>query len=75
MTALIVFECRPVDAAWALGVPGNCINMNVALVVMAGFNVLTDFITLGLPLPRLWQLQTSRTRKLQLMGIFLLGGL
>ncbi|KAI9871072.1 MAG: hypothetical protein M1830_003474 [Pleopsidium flavum] len=41
---------------------------------MAILNVLTDFIILALPIPFLWELKASPTRKVQLFGIFGLGG-
>ena len=42
---------------------------------MAGMNVLTDFILLLAPLPTLWRLQMPGGTKLQLMGVFCIGGL
>ena len=36
-------------------------------------NVVTDIITLSLPLPLIWRLQINKLQKLQLIGIFLLG--
>ena len=38
-------------------------------------NVITDFATMVIPLPLLWQLNLPRSRKLQLVGIFLSGSL
>lgn len=37
-------------------------------------NVLTDFIMLAMPVPFLWRLNVSQTRKVQVFGIFALGG-
>ena len=42
---------------------------------MGSLNVITDFLILCLPLPRLWKLQMSRETKLQLIGILSIGSL
>ena len=42
---------------------------------MGSLNVITDAVILGLPLPLLWKLNTTKLQKLQLTGIFLTGGL
>ena len=42
---------------------------------MGGMNVLTDLIILFTPLPMIWGLQMQKAMKLQLMGIFSVGGL
>jgi hypothetical protein len=44
-------------------------------VVMGSLNVVTDIATLCLPMPLLWRLQISTERKLQLIGMFMVGGL
>lgn len=44
-------------------------------MVLAGMNVLTDIILLCAPLPTLWGLQMARAMRLQLIGIFCIGGL
>lgn len=42
---------------------------------MGSLNVATDVITLCLPMPLLWRLKISVERRLQVMSMFLLGGL
>lgn len=42
---------------------------------MGSLNVATDVTTLCLPMPLLWRLKVSLERRLQVMSIFLLGGL
>ena len=44
-------------------------------MIMAGFNVLTDLSLLVAPLPTIWSLQMRKGMKLQLMGLFCVGGL
>jgi hypothetical protein len=69
-----IFECQPVEAAWEPLMEGNCIQVSIEFMFMACMNIITDFVTLLLPMPLLWRLQISKERKLQLMGIFLTGG-
>lgn len=70
-----VFECSPVNSLWNPQVKGKCINLSAELVASSVLNVVTDVFILVLPLPILWRLQISMERKLQLIGIFSLGGL
>ena len=75
MVLTAIFQCRPMRAAWDVTVKAQCIKINLAWMIMAGLNVLTDFILLIAPLPTLWRLQMPGETKLQLMGIFCIGGL
>lgn len=65
------------DGAWDPAARANakCIKLNLDWVIMASFNVVTDIVILCLPLPLLWRLQIDMERKLQLIGLFLLGSL
>ena len=71
----VIFQCNPIKGAWDLTLGAKCINLSLVILTMSCLNALTDFITLLLPLPLLWKLHLPRQRKVQLMGIFLLGGL
>ena len=73
-TLTAIFACVPIPALWDPSVKGRCLNVDLAATIMAAFNVLTDFAILILPMPMLWQLQIPTQEKLQIMGIFLLGG-
>ena len=75
MVLTAIFQCRPIHAAWDVTIEAQCIKINLAWMIMAGLNVLTDFILLIAPLPTLWRLQMPSETKLQLMGIFCIGGL
>lgn len=70
-----VFQCSPVNALWNPQVKGKCIDLDDELLVSSALNVSTDVLILVIPLPILWRLQISMERKVQLIGIFLLGGL
>lgn len=71
----VIFQCNPVRGAWDFTVPSKCIKLSLEIMVMSALNATTDFLTLCLPLPLLWKLHLPKQRKIQLMGIFLLGGL
>ena len=72
---LSIFQCTPVHKAWDTEVKGSCVPVHLAAVIPAAINVVTDVITVLIPVPIIWNLQMERNRKLQLVGIFLLSGL
>jgi hypothetical protein len=71
-----VLQCIPLSVMWTgdLG-SGRCIDLNAMLTTMSVLNVSTDFILVGLPVPYLLKLRIDNTRKLQLIGTFLIGGI
>ena len=69
-----IFQCTPINAAWDPRVKGHCIYLSKVLITGAAFDIASDFVILLLPMPKLWHLQISRKQKIQLIGIFLLGG-
>ena len=69
------FQCMPIDSNWTVGKPHYCINVAVGATIVAGFNVLTDFAILIMPMPLLYRLQKPLKEKLQIMFMFMLGGL
>lgn len=72
---VVIFQCEPVHGFWDITIKATCINFSVPAIILASFNVITDFLTLALPMPLIWKLRMSSGRKLQMTGIFLLGGL
>lgn len=70
---LDIFHCQPVSRAWGYSRQG-CLNMDTVWVVGGSLNAITDIIALCLPLPLLWRLHVTREKRLELIGIFLLGG-
>ena len=81
ITALIVpaVECQPYSYLWDQYVDptaiGRCINLPAFYIGTGSASVVTDFIILMAPIPVVWNLQMPITRKLSVLGIFLLGGL
>lgn len=72
-----IIQCTPVAAIWnPMAHPNaHCGVYNIAITVFAVVNALSDIIILSLPMPILWHLHTDKTRRIQLIGIFGLGGL
>ncbi|CAF9922359.1 MAG: hypothetical protein ALECFALPRED_002066 [Alectoria fallacina] len=70
-----IFQCMPIDSNWNPVVKHYCINTDIGATIIAAFNVLTDFAILILPMPLLYKLQKPMKQKIQIMGMFLLGGL
>ena len=73
----VIIQCIPVAALWDPRSYPNavCDHYAPALVLFAALNAATDIVVLCLPLPILWHLHASKTRRRQLVGVFLLGGL
>lgn len=70
-----IFQCTPVRKAWRPATPGTCLDTFVAATTPASINVVADFATVFLPMPLIWGMQMQWRRKVQLIGIFMLGGL
>jgi hypothetical protein len=70
-----LLECVPTQYRWDLTVHGYCINVGAEVVAGSAVSVTTDFIVLLMPIPFVAKLHTPLRRKLQVIGIFLLGGL
>lgn len=68
-----IFQCTPVNYYWNRTIPGHCVNYIDLYIALAATNTLTDITLLVLPMPTVWGLKVSRSRKLALSGVFLLG--
>lgn len=69
-----LFSCYPIRSNWDPTVKGHCIDLATVVVACSILNIVTDIAILSLPMPFLWRLQMTLTRKFQLMCVFLLGG-
>ena len=70
-----IFACDPVRGYWDHSLRAKCRDELVDIIIGGVQNIVTDVIILCLPMPILWTLQTSKQRKIQLTGLFALGGL
>lgn len=73
-TFVVIFQCVPVQSDWDPSVKPHCVNFDAELIAIGVLNSATDFFILGLPIPLLWRLHSSLTHKIQLAGMFSLGG-
>ena len=72
---LDIFHCSPIDHAWSTLTKSSCLNMDTIWVVGGSLNAITDIAALCLPMPLLWHLHVTKGKRLELIGVFLLGGL
>lgn len=77
MTIPGIFQCRPIAFFWDRAIPGGqCSVQGVPFFISTSIiNILSDFLILVLPLPALVKLQIGKSKKIGLIGLFLLGGL
>ncbi|KAH8162732.1 hypothetical protein CIB48_g5515 [Xylaria polymorpha] len=68
-----LLQCIPLQRFWLPDTPGHCIHQNAFYLASAIINVFGDVAVLSLPLPIIWKLQASRSRKWSLSFLFLLG--
>jgi hypothetical protein len=57
------------------GARGKCINKTFLWLFNAGFNIFTDLIVLGLPMPMLSSIKLPLKQKIGLIFVFALVGL
>ncbi len=74
-TFVVIFQCVPVHSDWDPSIKPHCVNLDAELIAIGVLNSVTDFFILGLPIPFLWRLHSSLAHKIQLGGMFSLGGL
>ncbi|KAK2773197.1 hypothetical protein CKAH01_13615 [Colletotrichum kahawae] len=72
---LVAFlQCIPLEAVWDPRVESKCIGNIAAVWYFNGiFNVVTDFMIITLPIPKIWQLAMPRMQKIIIVGVFMLG--
>lgn len=65
--------CRPFNYNWDKTIKGSCSNeLNIYLGTSI-INLLIDVMVIVLPMPMLWRLQMSLSKKIALTGIFGMG--
>lgn len=68
-----MFMCTPVNYFWNRSIEGHCFNSKWVYFTNAPFNIITDFVLFGLPLPVLLELQLPRRQKISLIFLFGIG--
>ncbi|KAF2798255.1 hypothetical protein K505DRAFT_189223, partial [Melanomma pulvis-pyrius CBS 109.77] len=73
-TVAIMFQCRPFAYNWDKSIQGGrCINIYVFSQSSSVPNIVTDVVVLLLPIRTVIELKISRTRRIGLLLIFLMG--
>ena len=70
-----ILQCVPVRSQWDPNVKGKCNNFGAIILGFGILNIITDVMTLVLPIPVIWRLKLSPARKRLVMSTFMLGGL
>lgn len=71
----IIFQCNPVAGAWDRTLSSKCIDVNGLAFANSGVSIAQDLIILFLPVSELIGLQMSLRKKLNVLGMFSIGGL
>jgi hypothetical protein len=72
-----IVQCSPIRKFWNPGpdTPGHCLNGLTYFKSIVATNLVTDAIVLCLPMPLVWNINASVTRRISLACGFLIGGL
>lgn len=71
-----IFQCNPVEAGWDKTIPGwKCFDLKSFVIGTNVPNIIADAAIIALPVPLVWKLRLSRTRRVGLVAVFLLAAL
>lgn len=68
-----IFECSPRERIWNSSIQGRCLDIAMVLNASGGFNMVTDFIILCLPVQAVWNLQMDKTKRILVVMAFTFG--
>lgn len=72
---LYLFGCQPLKGLWSSSPEGRCLDQASVLLGTAALNMGSNFLTLVIPLPLVWRLQTSRKERIATMAVLGAGAL
>lgn len=72
-----IFFCKPISTYWfgAEVTGGTCLDQRKVIIADSTISMISDFWILVLPIPMLWSLKMSLSKKLRVIGILGAGGL
>ncbi|KAF2679191.1 hypothetical protein K458DRAFT_280879, partial [Lentithecium fluviatile CBS 122367] len=71
-----IFACSPIAMGWDLTVSdGTCIDRPALYEATAAFGVVVDCLIIAIPIPMVMRLQMSRSKKIGLILMFVLGSI
>ncbi|KAA8647714.1 uncharacterized protein ATNIH1004_006411 [Aspergillus tanneri] len=68
-----IFSCKPIHGFWDKSIQPRCVSSKKFYIGNAVPNIMTDVLILAMPIRMVWNLQASRSQKISLSFIFLLG--
>ena len=73
---IILLQCIPLRGFWDKSIQATCGVDDYKFFQGNSIpNIITDLILLALPMPSVWALQITRSQKISLAMVFVLGGL
>ncbi|CAG9990277.1 unnamed protein product [Clonostachys byssicola] len=73
-TFLAAFRCRPIGYAWVpVPPPGTCMSRSDVYLPLEATNLFFDIVVLCIPVFTIGQLKLSKTKKIPVIGIFVVG--
>lgn len=69
----LIFACTPVERSWRPNVEGTCLPPGPSFTAYAVVTIVSDVVVAVLPVPMLVSLNIQLSKKLGLIGIFILG--
>ncbi|KAM5382495.1 hypothetical protein ACJZ2D_002499 [Fusarium nematophilum] len=70
---VVIFRCSPVDKAWTPAKEGSCLDLRSFYYASFGVKLATDIILFAQPIPMVWKLQLSRTKRIGVVIMLSLG--
>jgi hypothetical protein len=68
-----LLACMPLERRWNPFIQGHCLPSGVTAYLSGAINVLTDAFVVFLPIPVIWRLKITASRKARALGVFSLG--
>jgi hypothetical protein len=68
-----IFQCRPIEKAWNMSLPGECISMSKMWYASSACDIATDAMIILLPISQLPRLKLPKVQKLALGALFCIG--
>lgn len=70
----LVFACKPIAMGWDLTITdGTCIDRVALFKFTAVIGIIVDLLIIAIPMPMIHKLQMSRSKKVALIIMFVLG--
>ena len=73
MTLACIFACSPINKYWYPNIPGHCAEASSVILAAAIFNVVSNSVTVVLPVHAIWQLQMPSRKKIGASAVFMAG--